>query len=547
MESTMTHYPLTLVHLLERAGRYFSKAEIVSRLPDRSLHRNTYGDFYRRSRALAEALRGAGLKKGEGVATLMWNHYAHLEAYFGIPVTGGVIHTLNLRLHPDEIVYIVNHGGARFLIVDDVLVPLLEQLKKRLSLERIFVVPLSGAPVPHGYENYEEFLDSAGGEWRYPEIDEDHAAGMCYTSGTTGRPRGVVYSHRSTVIHSYNLCLGCSFGVGPYDVVMPVVPMFHANAWGFPYAAVMMGSKQVFPGPHLDAESLLDLCEREQVTLSAGVPTVWLAVWQLLERGPRRFKLAPGLRLGVGGSAAPEALIRGLDKHGIVSLHGWGMTEASPVCTISLPKPYMRQLPEEERYAMRVKQGYPVPFVELRVVDEQGAEVPGDGQTMGEAQVRGPCVTGRYFKTAPDPEKFTSDGWFRTGDVGVIDDEGYIKITDRIKDLIKSGGEWISSVDLENAIMGHPAVAEAAVIAVAHPKWGERPLAVVVLKPGAKTTGEELGNFLEGKFPKWWLPDDYVVSDAIPRTSTGKFLKSKLREQFSARPPARARKQAEGG
>jgi fatty-acyl-CoA synthase len=534
MESTMMHYPLTLVHLLERAGRYFSKVQIVSRKADRSIHRETYGEFYRRARALAEGLTRAGLKRGDRVATLMWNHYAHLEAYFGAPVAGGVLHPLNLRLHVDDITYIANHAEDRFMIVDDVLLPLVEQFKPHTHFERIFVVPISGEAVPRGYESYEELLASARGDFRYPEIDEYEPAGMCYTSGTTGRPRGVVYSHRSTVLHAYNAALPGAMGFRQGQAMLPVVPMFHANAWGMPYAATLAGAKHVYPGPHLDAENLLDLIEREAVVLSAGVPTVWLAILQALEREPERWKLPDGLELIVGGSAAPESLIRGFDRHRIKVVQAWGMTETSPLASIARLDHEMAALPEDERYAIRAKQGRPLPFVEARVMVED-QQVPADGKTMGELQVRGPYVTASYYNHPVGADKFTADGWLRTGDVVMMDADGFIKITDRTKDLIKSGGEWISSVDLENAIMGHPAVAEAAVIAIPDQKWDERPLAVVVLKPGARATGEEINKFLAGKFAKWWLPDAYEFVDQIPRTSTGKFLKSKLREQYAAR------------
>ena len=535
MRSTMMDYPLTLVHLLERAGHYFSRMEIVSRLPDRSLHRFTYGDFYGRSRALAAALTRAGMRKGDRVATLMWNHYAHLEAYFGIPVAGGVVHTLNLRLHPDDIAYIANDAEDRFLIVDDVLLPLLEQFKDRVRLERVFVVPLTGKPVPAGYEDYEELLKTGESGFDYPKLDENDAAGMCYTSGTTGRPPGVVYSHRSMVLHSLCTIAPDTFGIAQHEVVMPVVPMFHVLSWGIPHAAAMVGAKLVMPGPHLDPQSILDLCEREQVTLTTGVPTVWLGVLQLLDRKEREYRLAPGLRIGVGGSAAPEAMIRGFDKHGVTVIHAWGMTETSPIATVSRLKPHLRNLPEDERYAIRARTGCAIPFVDLRVIGDDDREVAADGKTMGEIQVRGPFVSGSYHNKERDPGKFTPDGWLRTGDVATIDAEGYIKICDRTKDLIKSGGEWISSVDLEGAIMGHPAVAEAAVVAAPHPKWGERPVAYVVLKANMAASGEEIAKFIEPKFAKWWLPDDYIFVDAIPRTSTGKFLKRELREKIARR------------
>jgi fatty-acyl-CoA synthase len=546
MESTMMDYPLTLPHILERAGRYFPKAQIVSRLPDKSLHRTTYREFHRRAKALAESLCKAGLKKGDRVATLMWNHYAHHEAYFGIPAAGGVLHTLNLRLHPNDLEYIVNNAGDRFLIVDDVLLPVLEQFRSRANFERVFVVNHSGARLPAGLEDYNDLLATATGEFAYPRIEEREASGMCYTSGTTGRPRGVVYSHRSTVLHSYNCVLASSMHIAASDVVVPVVPMFHANAWGIPYATTMMGASLVFPGPYLDGESLLNLFESENVTLSAGVPTVWLAVLQLLEREPTRWKLAKGLRLAVGGSAAPESMIRAFDRLGITVLHAWGMTETSPVATVATLKPEMERLSADERYAYRAKQGYAMPFVEMRVVSDDGKEVASDGKAMGEIQVRGPYITGKYFGMEPTPDKFTADGWLRTGDVATIDEEGYIRITDRTKDLIKSGGEWISSVDLENAIMGHPAVAEAAVIAIPDPKWDERPLAVIVLKEGARASAGDINRFLEGKFAKWWLPDEYVFAESIPRTSTGKFLKSALRETYGKRGAGAAAKSKVG-
>jgi fatty-acyl-CoA synthase len=538
MQSTMMNYPLTLVHMLERAGHCYPRTEIVSRLPDRSLQRTTYCNFYRRARSLAAALCRAGLRKGDRVATLMWNHAAHLEAYYGIPVAGGIVHPLNLRLHPDEIAYIANDAEDRFLIVDDVLLPLLDQFKDSVLLDRIFVVPLTGRPIPSEYESYEELLQSGEGEFTYPELEENDPAGMCYTSGTTGRPPGVVYSHRSMVLHSYTILLSAVFGMSSEDVVMPVVPMFHVLSWGVPHALPMIGGKLVFPGPHMDPESLVDLCERERVTLCTGVPTMWLGVLQLLDREPGKHKLAAGVRVVVGGAAAPEAMIRGFDRHGITVIHAWGMTEMSPIGTVSRLKPYLQDLPEDQRYALRAKQGCVVPFVDLRVVNDDGQEVPADGIAMGELQVRGPFVTGSYHKRPRTPDKFTADGWFRTGDVATIDVEGYIKICDRTKDLIKSGGEWISSVDLENAIMGHPAVTEAAVVAMPDAKWTERPLAFVVLKPGMTASGEEIAGFIAGKFPRWWLPDEYVFVEAIPRTSTGKFLKRALRQQIADRTPS---------
>ena len=530
MQTTMMRYPLTLNHILERAGKLFPKSEIVSRLPDKSLHRHTYADFYRRARSLAEALIGAGLKPGERVATLCWNHYAHLEAYFGIPAAAGVMHTLNLRLFPDDIAFIANHAGDRFLIVDDVLLPLLDKFKSQVKFERIFVVPLTGQPVPKGYENYEELLSGAGGCFDYPAIDENAPCSMCYTSGTTGKPKGVVYSHRSTVLHTLVAALPDAMSLSGADTVLPVTPMFHANAWGVPYVAVMVGAKQVFPGPHLGAEDLLELLEKEKITVSLGVPTIWLTLIAQLDSHPGKWKLTPGMRMLVGGSAVPESLMRAFAKHDLHIIHAWGLTETSPLASLSRVKAGLQGLSEDEKFAYRAKQGIPMPLVELRLMGDNG-EAPWDGASIGEIQVRGPWVTVSYYNVPVEEDKFTKDGWLRTGDVATVDAEGYIKITDRTKDLIKSGGEWISSVDLENAIMGHPAVQEAAVIAVPHPKWGERPLAVIVLKPGAGAKAGDIRNYLAERFAKWMLPDGYAFVKEIPRTSTGKFLKTKLREE----------------
>lgn len=530
MHGTMMDYPLTLIHILERAGKLFPEREIVSRLPDRSLHRCTFADVYRRARFLAEALQKAGIRRGDRVATLMWNHYAHLEAYLGIPVSGAVLHTLNLRLAPREIAYIANHAEDRFLIVDDALLPLYEQIKDSVRFERVFVVSFSKCEMPRGSENYEDFLATANGDFEYPQLDENEPASLCYTSGTTGVPKGVAYTHRSVFLHTFLLTTADNFAVCHSDVLMPVVSMFHVNGWGMPYAAAMVGCKLVLPGPHLDAESLLELFEKENTTAAAGVPTIWLNVVDCLEKHPGRWKL-PTMRVIVGGAAPPLALIRKLEHYGIKLQQGWGLTESSPQATTNQLKAYMNSWPTERKQEMQGKAGIPVPLVDVRVVNESG-EVARDGKTMGEVQLRGPWVASSYYNLPAEKDKWTGDGWFRTGDVGVIDADGYLAIADRTKDLIKSGGEWISSVDLENALVAHPAVREAAVIAVPHPRWQERPIAVVVAKDGIGPSGEELRQFLSDKFAKWQLPDAFIFVDQLPHTSTGKLLKAELRRRY---------------
>jgi fatty-acyl-CoA synthase len=531
MKGTMMQFPLTLAPLLERAGKLFPTAEIVSSRPDNSIHRYTYREMHQRARALAAALQVLGLHCGDRVATLMWNHHVHLETYFGVPSVGGVLHTLNLRLHPDELARIVNHADDRWLIVDDVLLPLYEKIRDRVRIQRVYVVPFSGNPVPSVYEDYESLLESSSGNPIYPDLDEHDAAGMCYTSGTTGKPKSVVYSHRAIALHSYSISLPDNFSISRCDCLLPVMSMFHANAWGLPYAAVMNGSKLVLPGPNLQAERLLDLLSAEQVTLTGGVPTIWLGVIDALERQQQRWQLAPGLRVVVAGSAAPESLFRRFEKFGVRVIHAWGMTETTPIVTVSTLKPCMENWPDDRRFQICARQGLPSPFTEIRAIGNHG-EVPWDSQTPGELEVRGPFIAASYYNLPEERTGWSEDGWLRTGDVVTIDTEGYMKITDRTKDLIKSGGEWISSVDLENALVGHPAVREAAVVAVPHAKWMERPLAVVVVKEDAKVTPDELRCFLAEKFAKWQLPDAIIFAPELPHTSTGKLLKSQLRKQF---------------
>ncbi len=532
MRGLMMDFPLTVPALLERAGNLFGNVEIVSRRPDHSLARYTWGDLYRRSRQLASALTNLGLRRGDRVATLLWNQSEHVEAYFGIIAAGGVLHTLNLRLHPDELAFVANHAGDRFLIVDDVLLPLYEKFRDRVKFERVIVVPYGGGSTPAGYENYEELLAQSSGDFVYPQLDENEAAAMCYTSGTTGRPKGVLYSHRAIVLHSFSSCAVDSLSISMRDAVMPLVSLFHVNGWGVPFTAAMAGAKLVLPGPFADAESILDLMERERVTVALGVPTIWFGVLDALDNYPSRWKFSWPVRLIVGGAAASESLMRGFDRHGITVVCAWGMTETTPIGTFCFLRPEMDNWSEEEKYAQRLKQGMPMSFVEARIMKADGTLAPHDGASVGEIEVRGPWVASAYYNLPEEAQKWSPDGWFRTGDMGHIDEHGYIKLVDRSKDLIKSGGEWISSVDLENALMGHPSVKEAAVIGVPHPKWQERPLAVVVLKDGVEVQPGELREFLAAKFATWQLPDGFVFAKEIPRTSVGKFRKMALREQF---------------
>ncbi|MGZ6143870.1 MAG: long-chain fatty acid--CoA ligase [Myxococcales bacterium] len=530
MDSLMMEYPLTLAHIFDRAGKYFPKTELISRRPDKSIHRTTYGEFHKRAQKLANALQRLGIKTGDRVATLAWNHERHLEAYFGIPLMGGVLHTLNPRLSGADLAFIMNDADDQVLIVDDVLLPVYERFKHEVHPRHV-IVWSNGVEPPAGTIDYEQLIAQERPSFT-PQLEEQQPAGICYTSGTTGRPKGVVYSHKSQVLHSLVSALPDAIGISQQDVILPVVPMFHVNAWGIPFTAAMTGTKLVFPGPHLDAVSVLQLMQDEKVTIAAGVPTVWIAILDALDKEPQRWDLKALRQMVVGGSAAPPAMIEGFQKrHGLHVLHAWGMTEMSPIGTICRLKPAMQSLPENERFRYRATQGVAVPLVDVRAMSESG-EAPWDGKSMGELHVRGPFIARSYFNNPVEADKFTMDGWFRTGDVVTIDPEGFVRITDRSKDLIKSGGEWISSVDLENALMGHPAVKEAAVVAVPHPKWDERPVACVVLREGAKASPEDLKLYLEPLFAKFWLPDAYVFMQQIPRTAAGKFLKSALREQL---------------
>ncbi|MDM0028923.1 long-chain fatty acid--CoA ligase [Variovorax saccharolyticus] len=537
MKSTMMPVQLSTNQILDRAGTYFGDQNVLGRLPDKSTYRRSYREIRRRARQLAQALRDkAGIARGDPVATMSWNHAWHLESYFGIPAAGAVLHTLNLRLSPEDIAYIMDDAGDRVLIVDDVLLPVWERVSPLLRQQpRVIVVPFSGAPLPAGLQSYEDFIEGDATDYRYPEQDENEAVGMCYTSGTTGRPKGVVYSHRSMVLHAITGCIPDLFALSARDQVMMVTPMFHANAWAVPFSAMMVGAGQVLPGPHLGGEDLLDLMEAGQVTMALGVPTIWMMIWQAMQKPTRERRLVKGMRMLIGGAAVPQTMIANFAAHDMHIVQGWGMTETSPLGSVPVIKPKHLALPDEARHALRAMQGIATPLVEMRIVDEAAGLQPWDGKASGEVQVRGPWVTGAYHATPDDPGKFTADGWLRTGDIGTIDPEGYMHLVDRSKDMIKSGGEWISSVELENLVMGHPAVAEASVVAIAHPKWGERPLVVAVRRPGAEVDAPALREFLRPKQARFQLPDDFEWVDAIPKTATGKFLKTRLREMYRDR------------
>jgi fatty-acyl-CoA synthase len=532
MNGLMMNYPLTVPAILRRAETLYSCKEIITEQPAGSWHRYTYRDLAQRAKKLALALLHLGVQCGDRVATLCWNRHAHLEAYFGVTAAGAVVHTLNPRLHPDDLAYIVNDARDKILLVDNELLPLLEQFHQRVACDHV-VVTSSREKTPAGMLDYEQLLARANAEeFRYPKLDENQAVAMCYTSGTTGRPKGVLYSHRAIALQSLALGMVDALGICEADVVVPVVPLFHANGWNLPFACTLAGSKQVYLGPHLDPPCLLRVLERERATFAAGVPTIWLAVLGVLDKNPGTYDLSSLRTIMTGGSAAPRSMIEGYqERHGVKVLHIWGMTEMSPLGSIGYLPCTLRDAPCSEQYAYRAKQGVPAPFIEFRARGAAGL-VPWDGKSVGELEVRGPWVARAYYNCAEGAASFTADGWFRTGDIVTIDARGCIEIQDRAKDVIKSGGEWISSVALEGALMGHPAVAEAAVVAVEHPKWQERPLAVVVLKEGKTATARELLDFLAPSFAKWWLPEAVVFVREIPRTSAGKFLKRALRERF---------------
>ncbi|WP_267305561.1 long-chain fatty acid--CoA ligase [Mycobacterium barrassiae] len=527
---SMDDHQLTLTGIVERAERFHADRAVISRRPSGAVSRTTIGDCASRARRLAGALRSLGVGDGDRVATLMWNQSEHLELYFAVPAMGAVIHTLNPRLFPDELGFIVNDAADKVLVIDESLLEIFDSFCATTDLAHIVVVTHTGE-APAGTLDYESLLANAEPvEW--PALDERQPAAMCYTSGTTGRPKGVVYSHRALVLHSLVAALPDQLAVSARDTVLPVVPMFHANAWGLPYAAALAGARLVLPGPRLDPESVLDLCATEHVTMTAGVPTVWMGMLAALDAEPDRWKLPELDRLIVGGAAVPQSMLEGFDRHGLTVVQAWGMTETAPLGAVCRQPEHRDTCDQEERYGYRMRQGVASPFFEIRARDDDGDTIAWDDAAMGELEVRGPWVAARYHG-GRGAENFTDDGWFRTGDVVRIDRHGCIRICDRSKDLVKSGGEWISSVDLENQLMSHPSVAQAAVIAVPDDRWGERPLAVVVLRDNAKASSEELREHLAKEFAKWQLPDRFEFMEALPCSATGKFKKSELRTMFA--------------
>jgi acyl-CoA synthetase (AMP-forming)/AMP-acid ligase II len=533
MHGLMMNTPLMISSVIRHADLYHGDTEVVTRLTEGGIHRYTYSEAHKRMRRLANAMLALGIKPADRVGTLAWNNHRHLELYYAISGVGAICHTINPRLFPAQIAYIINHAEDGYLFLEPTFVPLLEKLTPQCKGIRGYVVMTDRAHMPQtmlpNVLCYEDLIDAHSDDLEWPEFDENTASSLCYSSGTTGNPKGVLYSHRSTLLHALAVALPDSLNLSARDACMPVVPMFHVNAWGIPYAAPLVGAKLVLPGPAPDASSLYELFEQEKVTFTSGVPTVWLGLLQYMQQ--KQLKFSSLRRVIVGGSACPPAVIRSFqEQYGVQVLHGWGMTETSPVGVVNTFKRKHEARSQEEKLALQAKQGRPLYGVELKIVGSDGKELPRDGKAFGDLMIRGPWVTDRYFRS--EAGDALRDGWFPTGDVATLDADGYIQITDRSKDVIKSGGEWISSIDLENVAVGHPGVAEAAVISVSHPKWGERPLLIVVRKPGMDVSREELLTFYEGKVAKWCPPDDVVFVDSLPHTATGKLLKAKLREDF---------------
>jgi 3-(methylthio)propionyl---CoA ligase len=536
MLGLMQNQPLLISSLIEFADRHHSDGEIVSRRVEGDIHRYTYKDLAARSRQVANALDGLKLGFSDRVATLAWNGYRHMELYFGVSGSGRVLHTLNPRLHPDQVVWIANHAEDQVLCFDASFLPIVQAVHARCTTIKHYVMLCDADKLPQdsGIPNlisYEAWIGKQSKSYAWPQFDEQSASSMCYTSGTTGNPKAALYSHRSTVLHAYAAALPDVMCLSARDSVLPVVPMFHVNAWGIPYSAALTGCKLVFPGPALDGKSVYDLLESEKVTFAAGVPTVWQMLLGHMQAGGLKFSTLK--RTVIGGSACPPAMINMFNEiYGVDVLHAWGMTEMSPLGTLCTLKNKHLLLSKEEQMKIRLKQGRAIYGMDMKIIDETGKELPHDGKAFGDLLVKGPWIVAEYFKQSEEasPKSPLVDGWFPTGDVATIDADGYMQITDRSKDVIKSGGEWISSIDIENIAVAHPAVAMAACIGVFHPKWDERPIIAVVKKPGADVSREALIAFYEGKTAKWQIPDDVVFVDAIPIGATGKMLKTKLRE-----------------
>jgi fatty-acyl-CoA synthase len=539
LHGLMMDVPLLISSLIEHADRHHGDAQIVSRRVEGDIHRTSYRQLHGRARRLASGLAALGVGRSDRVATLAWNGYRHLELYFAVSGSGAVLHTINPRLHPEQIAWIVNHAEDSLLFFDLTFLPIIEAIAPHCRTVRRFVAMIDRdrMPAPGKLDLlcYEDLIDGHSDRFSWPQFDERVASSLCYTSGTTGNPKGVLYSHRSTLLHAYASVAPDALNLSSRDTVLPVVPMFHVNAWGLPYSSTMAGAKLVMPGPNLDGKSLYELFEAEQVTVSAGVPTVWQGLLAHIEANGLRFSSMK--RTVIGGSACPPAMTRRFEEnHGVHVLHAWGMTEMSPLGTVCSFKAKHEKLGAEDRRALQNKQGRVIFGVDMRVVGEDGGDLPWDGRAFGSLLVRGPWVLRQYFKgEGGDPLQpdEAGRGWFPTGDVVTIDADGYMLITDRTKDVIKSGGEWISSIEIENIAVAHPAVAMAACIAVKHPKWDERPLLVAMRKPGAEVSREELLAFYEGKVARWQVPDDVVFVESIPLGATGKMLKNRLREQFS--------------
>ncbi|WP_347486239.1 3-(methylthio)propionyl-CoA ligase [Vandammella animalimorsus] len=539
MLGLMQHQPLLISAMLEHAERHHGDGQIVSRRVEGDIHRYTYKDLAARARQIANVLDAEQCAQGERVATLAWNGYRHMELYFGVSGSGRVLHTINPRLHPEQIAWIINHAEDVILCFDTTFTPLIQAVHSKCPGVKKWVAMCDADKLPAdtGIPNlvsYESWLAGQSSQYRWPQLDENTASSMCYTSGTTGNPKAAVYSHRSTTLHTYGICMPDVMSLSASDAILPVVPMFHVNAWGTPYAAAATGCKIVFPGPALDGKSVYELIESEGVTMAAGVPTVWqMLLGHML---PNQLKFSTLTRTIIGGSACPPAMIETFEKQlDVQVLHAWGMTEMSPLGTLGKLKNKHLQLPQEEQFKVLQKQGRAVFGVDMKIVNEKGEELPWDGKTYGDLLVRGPWILSKYYKLeGNDPLIYDErgQGWFPTGDVATIDADGFMQITDRSKDVIKSGGEWISSIDIENIAMAHPAVAMAASIGMPHPKWDERPIVVVALKPEQQVSKEELLKFYEGKLAKWQIPDDVVFVDSIPLGATGKMLKTKIREQL---------------